>query len=182
MFDIEARAGAGRFPGIGCGRSALLFLPIKEQLLHFQAGGGLVVAPQDSEVLIEAAQVAQFDAESRIVAAVPAGEGVPFAIGVGQFGGFGEQILAGLPVEEAGLAPFMEILLTDRLAGKVAGQEGFDIGGGIEPIEKGGVVLVPGEAAVEFIAPGARETGDFTFAGHNSLVNCDCMNCYCKLN
>ena len=65
------------------------------------------------------------------------------------------------------MAPFIEVLFGDWLAGEVAGQDDLDVGGGIEPIEEGGTVLVRGEAAVEFIAQGARETGDFTVASHN---------------
>ena len=64
------------------------------------------------------------------------------------------------------MAPFIEVLFGDWLAGEVAGQDGLDVGGGIEPIEEGGTVLVVGEAAVEFIAQGAREAGDFTIASH----------------
>ena len=37
-------------------------------------------------------------------------------------------------------------------------------GSGIEPVEEDAAILVVGEAAVEFVAQGARETGDFSFA------------------
>jgi len=63
--------------------------------------------------------------------------------------------------------PFVEVLLTDGLTGEVAGQDGLNVGGGIEPIEEGGAFLVRGETLVEFIAQGAREAGDFTVASHN---------------
>jgi hypothetical protein len=72
-----------------------------------------------------------------------------------------------LPFNEAAVAPFVEVLPADGLASEVAGQELLDIGGGIKPIEECATVLVLGEAAVEFIAPGAREAGDFTVASHN---------------
>jgi hypothetical protein len=65
------------------------------------------------------------------------------------------------------LTPFIEVLFADGLASEVAGQEVLDLGGGIEPVEEDTAILVVGEAAVEFIAHGARETGDFSFAKHN---------------
>jgi hypothetical protein len=72
-----------------------------------------------------------------------------------------------LPFDEAVVAPFVKILFADGLAGEVTGQEVLDVGGGIKPIEEGVAILVMGEAAVEFIAQGAREAGDFTVASHN---------------
>ena len=65
------------------------------------------------------------------------------------------------------MAPFIEVLFGDWLAGEVAGQDDLDVGGGIEPIEERGAVLVVREALVEFIVQGAREAGDFSVASHN---------------
>jgi hypothetical protein len=58
-------------------------------------------------------------------------------------------------------------LFANGLAAKVAGQDGFDLGQGVEPVEDGAAVQVIGEAAVEFMAQGARKTGDYSFAEHN---------------
>jgi hypothetical protein len=57
-FVIGARAGFGLSPGGGGGFGASLLLLVEGHLLHFQARGALVVAPKDSEVLVEVAQVA----------------------------------------------------------------------------------------------------------------------------
>jgi len=147
-----------------------------------------MAAAQGDDVLREAAQDAQLAADGFVVRAVPTGEGggVPDGHGGGhavqepavgggvQFLGIGgevadvfEQVLTGLPFEEAALAPFIEVLFADGFASEVAGQEVLDVGRGIEPVEEDAAILVVGEAEVEFIAQGARETGDFSFAKHN---------------
>jgi hypothetical protein len=60
----------------------------------------------------------------------------------------------------------VEVLQADGLTGEVTGQEVLDHGGGIEPIEEGGAILVAGEALVELIAQEARKAGDFAVASH----------------
>jgi hypothetical protein len=147
-------------------------------------------AAEGDKVAGQTVQNAQLGAEGFVVPAIPpgkecgvahdqhgghvfsefaAGSGVPWAGIDSEVAGLFEQIEACLPFEESTVAPFMEVLFADGLTGKVAGQHGLDIGCGIEPIEEGAAVLVMGEAAVEFVAQGARQTGDFSFAKHNYL-------------
>ena len=66
-------------------------------------------------------------------------------------GGFLEHFQLRLPFEKAALAPFVEVLFADGLAGKVIGEHGRDTGDGIEPVEEVSAVLIVGEASVEFI-------------------------------
>jgi len=184
------RGDFGWLPGRGRGCGALLLLSVGGCWLPFLSFRELVDPVQGGEVTGEGVQDAQLDAEGFVVAAIPAGEEVgvtngqegdqisdQIAAGGGVgFGGIGsqrsglrEKFLAGLGFDETAVAPFVEILFGDGLAGKVAGQNGLDVGRGIEPLEEGGAVLVGGETLVEFRAESEGQAGDFTFALHNSL-------------
>ena len=184
---IGANAEFGLLPDRGRGRRALLLLSVGGGRLFFLSFRDLVDPVQGGEVPGEGMQDAQLDAEGFVVAAIPAGEeggitdgqegdqiadqiaaggGVEFGGIGGQRGGLREEFLAGLRFDEAAIAPFIEILFGDGLAGKVAGQDGLDVGGGIEPSEEGGAVLVGSETLVEFSAESERQAGDFTFASH----------------
>jgi hypothetical protein len=80
-------------------------------------------------------------------------------------GGEGESVLAHLPVAEAMLGPFVEVLFRDGFGTELRAEEGLDLGEGIEP----GAEVVLGfafvEAAVELVADGLGEASDF--AVHN---------------
>jgi len=193
---IGANAEFGLLPDRGRGRRALLLLSVGGGRLFFLSFRDLVDPVQGGEVPGEGMQDAQLDAEGFVVAAIPAGEeggitdgqegdqiadqiaaggGVEFGGIGGQRGGLREEFLAGLRFDEAAIAPFIEILFGDGLAGKVAGQDGLDVGRGIEPMEEGGAVLVGGETAVEFSAEAARQAGDFSFTLHNGLFSYDAL-------
>jgi len=189
-FVIGARLDGGLVPGLGGGLGARLRPAVGGGRLHFLSFRELVDPVQGGKVPGEGVQDAQLDAEGFVVAAIPAGEevgvtngeegdqisdqiagggGVGFGGIGGQRSGLLEKLLAGLRFDEAALAPFVEVLFGDGLAGEVAGQDGLDVGRGIEPLEEGGAVLVGGEALIEFDAEGGGQAGDFTFALHNSL-------------
>jgi len=175
------------------GVGALLLFPAGGCRLYFLSFRDLVDPVQGGEVPGEGMQGAQLDSEGFVVPVIPAGEeggvtngqegdqvpdqiaaggGVGFGGIGGQFTGLLEEFLAGLRFDEAAVAPFVEILFGDGLAGKVAGQDDLDVGGGIEPIEEGSAVLVGGETLVEFSAESEGQAGDFSFALHN------CLFCY----
>jgi len=85
---------------------------------------------------------------------------------VGKRGEFFEEFLAGLPLEEAAVTPVGDVLLANGLAVEGLAEDGFDVGDGVEPFDEiagGGGAF---EAAVEFVADGAGEAGDFGDAGH----------------
>ena len=170
---------AGRF-----GDEALL-LALIGGLVHPQTGGAVVRPAQYGKILIELRQDAQFDIEGLVFGAIPTGQkagelprndgsemfgeimvgGGAHRAGIGgEAAGFVEHFLLGLPFEEAALAPFVEILFADGLAGEVIGEEGRDTGDGIEPFEELGAVHVLGEAQVELRAESERQAGDFSFA------------------
>ncbi len=68
------------------------------------------------------------------------------------------------PVGEAAAAPFGEVLFSDGAAVEVGGEDGLDLGEGIEPGEEGGGGLAVVEAGIELVADGGGEAGDFAGA------------------
>jgi hypothetical protein len=78
----------------------------------------------------------------------------------------GEGVVAGEPVTVAAVFPLGEVGGGEGLGGEVGGEEGLDLGQGVEPVEEGGAGLVVEEAAVELVADGGGEAGDFSGAGH----------------
>ena len=76
-----------------------------------------------------------------------------------------EQVVAILPVFEAALFPFGEILFGDGAAEEFLVKDGLDLGKRIEPKEEGLSGLVVFEAAIELVADGMREASDFAGAG-----------------
>ena len=87
------------------------------------------------------------------------------ASGIGVIGGGEfEGVLPHFPGAEAAFGPFVEVLFGYRPAGEVGGQDDLDVGVGVEPIEEARAGFAVIKAAVEFVADGAGETGDF--AGH----------------
>ena len=190
---IGANAEFGLLPDRGRGRRALLLLSVGGGRLFFLSFRDLVDPVQGGEVPGEGMQGAQLDSEGFVVPVIPAGEeggvtdgeegdqvpdqiaasgGVGFGGRGGQFTGLLEEFLTGLGFDEAAVAPFIEVLFGDGFAAKVAGQDGLDLGRGIEPSEDGGGVFVRGETLVEFRAESERQAGDFTLAWHN------CLFCY----
>ena len=191
---LSAHFAAFRFAGRFSDEALLLAL--KGGLLHLQTGGAVVGPAQDSQVLVELGQDAQFGIEGLVFGAVPtrqeAGElprydggqlfgeimvggGVHGAGVGGEYAGFVEHFPLGLPFEEAALAPFLEILPGDGLASEVRGEHGRDTGDGIEPVEKFSAILIVGEALVEFHAQSERQAGDFSFALHNYVLCYDSL-------
>jgi hypothetical protein len=163
---------------------------------HVGANGAVEAAAEGGDVHAEAVEEAEFVFEFGGDFAVPAGDegGVAGAKDVAQ--GVGEVFLAGevhlfavgfdfldvhegfvgeflavLPFGKASQTPVAEVLFADGVALKLGGQDGFDLGEGVEPGEEGVGGLVVGEAAVELFAEGAGETGDFAGAGggHGSM-------------
>ncbi len=76
-----------------------------------------------------------------------------------------EGVLAHLPGAEAELGPFMEVLPGDELAGEVVGEDGLDFGEGVEPGEESFAGFAVVEAAVELVADGFGEAGNFAVHG-----------------
>ncbi len=192
MFVVAASAGGGVVPGLGGGRGVLFRLAVGACLIPLLSFRELVDTVQGGEIPGEGVQGAQLDAEGFVVAAIPAGEeggvtngqegdqmpdqmaaggGVEFGGLGGRFPGVFEEFLAGLGFGETAVAPFIEILFGDGLTGKVAGEDGLDVGGGIEPIEEGAAVLIGGETTVEFSTEGKRQAGNFSFTLHNGLFS-----------
>jgi len=78
--------------------------------------------------------------------------------------GLGEHFAAELPGGEAVGAPFGEVHLADGARAEFGGQERANGGQPVEPRQESGGGFVVGEAAVEFVAEGLGEPGDF--GGH----------------
>ena len=149
MGDGAAEAGQGaEFLGEGLGDFAV---PMVEE-------GGVAAGEDGGEMVGEAG-------------AVLAGGGLREFSGVlGQVLGLAEELSADLPREEAAGAPFAEVLFADGVAAKLGGEDGLNLGEGVEPGEQGLAKLGVGEAVVELFAEGEREAGDFAVAGggHNT--------------
>ena len=75
--------------------------------------------------------------------------------------GLGEHFAAELPGGEAVGAPFGEVHLADGARAEFGNEDGLDGGQGVKPGQEGGGGFVVGEAAVEFVAEGLGEAGDF---------------------
>jgi hypothetical protein len=73
-----------------------------------------------------------------------------------------EGVVAEFPLAEAVGFPAAEVLGGDGLGAETGLECAFDRGEGIEPGEDGGGGLIVEQAAVEGLADGLRETGDFT--------------------
>lgn len=86
--------------------------------------------------------------------------GAPFFGRLGGLAGLIQKVAAKLPDGEAVGAPLVEILFADGTAGEFAGEKAAHGGLAVEPGQQGEAGLVIGEAAVEFVAEGAREAGD----------------------
>jgi len=115
------------------------------------------------------------DGDGGVVEGEPAGEFVGEGAGQGVVAeGFfvvevmcqGEGIAAGEPVAVAAVFPLGEVGRGDGLGGELGGEDGLDLGEGVEPLEEGWAWLVVEEAAVELVADGEGEAGDFSGAGH----------------
>jgi hypothetical protein len=78
--------------------------------------------------------------------------------------GESEGVEAGEPVAVAAAFPLGEVGRGDGLGGEVGGEDGLDLGEGVEPVEEGGAGLVVEEAAVKLVSDGEGETGDFARA------------------
>jgi len=86
----------------------------------------------------------------------------------GQLGGQGEDVLADEPFLVAALTPVGEVLLGDGEGVEVLGEEGLDLGEGIEPREDLRAELAILEAGVELGAKVVGQSGDFSGAGHKN--------------
>jgi len=78
----------------------------------------------------------------------------------------GQGIVAGEPVPVAAVFPLGEVGRGEGLGGELGGEDGLDLGQGVEPVEEGWAGLVVEKAAVELVSDGEGETGDFSGAGH----------------
>ena len=90
--------------------------------------------------------------------------------------GFGDALDAGFaglirqPILVATVAPVGEVGFGDRLVIEFFGEKFFGLGEAIQPAEEFGALLAVLEAAVELVADGFGELGDFAEAGgHKSL-------------
>jgi hypothetical protein len=115
------------------------------------------------------------DGDGGVVEGEPAGEFVGEGAGqrvvaegffVFEVMGQGEGVVAGEPVAVAAVFPLGEVGRGEGLGGELGGEDGLDLGEGIEPVEEGGAGLVVEEAAVELVANGGGEAGDFSGASH----------------
>jgi len=115
------------------------------------------------------------DGDGGVVKGEPAGELVGEGAGQGvvaegffvvEVAGQGEGIAAGEPVGVAAVFPLGEVGWGDGLGGEVGDEDGEDLGEGVEPLEEGRAWLVVEEAAVELVADGDGEAGDFSGARH----------------
>jgi hypothetical protein len=115
------------------------------------------------------------DGDGGVVKGEPAGEFVGEEAGQGvvaegffvvEVAGQGEGVAAGEPVGVAAVFPLGEVGGGDGLGGEVGGEDGVDLPEGVEPIEEGWARLVVEEAAVEMVADGEGEAGDFSGASH----------------
>ncbi len=93
--------------------------------------------------------------------------------GFAEFGGLFDEILdeaAGFlvpePIQVTAVAPFAEVLFTDGAAFELGIEDGLNFGLLVEPIHKGGAGFAVLKAAVQGVADGLGETGDFADAGH----------------
>ena len=86
---------------------------------------------------------------------------------LGAIGGAGEEFTVELPLDEAAIAPIGEVLLGDRTASEVGGEEVGDFGEAVQPISEVAGEFTVFEAVIEFFAQGLREAGDFSGAGHS---------------
>ena len=80
--------------------------------------------------------------------------------------GEGEGTVAGEPVAVAAIFPLGKVGRGEGLGGELGGEDGLDLGEGVEPLEEGSAGLAVEAAAVELVADGGGETGDFSGAGH----------------
>jgi len=86
--------------------------------------------------------------------------------GRGGGAGLGEHFAAELPGGEAMGAPLGEVLPVDGARTVFGVHPGADGGQGVEPRQEGAGGFVVGEAAVEFVAKGFGEPGDFRGLDH----------------
>jgi hypothetical protein len=149
LGDGAAEAGQGaEFLGEGLGDFAV---PMVEE-------GGVAAGEDGGEMVDEAG-------------AVLVGSGLREFGGVhGQVLGLTEELGVNLPGKEAAGAPFAEVLFADGVAVELGGEDGLDLGEGVEPGEEGLARLGVGEAVVELGAKGFGEAGDFAVArgAHNT--------------
>jgi hypothetical protein len=91
--------------------------------------------------------------------------------GVLEVTGEGKGVEAGEPVAVAAGFPMGEVGRGDGLGVEVGGQDGLDLGEGVEPVEEGGAGLVVEEAAVELVTDGEREPGDLAGASNSIQIH-----------
>jgi len=95
------------------------------------------------------------------------GEGiVAEGVWVLEFTGEGKGVEAGEPVAVPAGFPMGEVGWGDGLGGEVGGEDGLDLGERVEPVEEGGAGFVVEDAAVELVADGKGEPGDFAGASN----------------
>ena len=70
--------------------------------------------------------------------------------------------LAHLPVAVAVLSPFSDVLFDERTALELFGQNGLDLGQGIEPLEERGAGFVVLQTPVDLLAQFARQASNFS--------------------
>ncbi len=159
------------FGGVGLEDKALLF--------DLEATGAEVAAAQGGEVGAEAGEAGEFGFGIVLGRREGAGDGgVTDLEAADEFGadffegglvevleegaiGELESGLGELPVAEAGFLSAIEVLLFDRFGVELGFEQGLDFGQGVEPLESDLTGLRLVEAAVEFLANGSREAGDF---------------------
>ena len=87
----------------------------------------------------------------------------------------GAGILVAQPIFESTLPPLAEVLFVDGTSAEAGFKDFLDFRQAVEPLDEGGAEFAIGEPAVELFANGARESGDFTVAGHGN-VECGMWN------
>ena len=157
---------------------------------HFQAGGVMVAAAQDGDVAHEGGEVFELGERGCLRITVPIGKdennadgeeaggvvGHQAAGGFDFFGSFGnaaesiEEVMAGLPLGITAQPPFRKVLGADGFSVEEIQDDLLDFREGVEPLDEGAAGDAALEAAVEFVAERAGETGDFSSAGHESVV------------
>jgi hypothetical protein len=172
----------------------VLPIAVKCIFLHPDAGGVEFAAAEGVEIADEGGELLEIGEGGGVGVAVPCGESnavssgeeaggvvghaarglIEVLRGFGGVAGTVEEFVAELPLDEAAVSPLGQVLLADGTAIEVIIEDFPDFRKGIEPREKVGAGDAAFELAVEFVAKGPGEAGDFAVSFHGDGAGVCC--------